>query len=139
MGLSLSLPPLVSYFCLELAVLRSARLSCQLDFVVGEWKQHSEGICVAQELRSGHSWLQNEKGKHAIIHRDPPAGLFVYTVEGPYLFSAVIATLKSLTDKGTQRLRIVPLWVVVLLPPPPGAAAWELLGAVEVEIDWEFA
>jgi len=37
------------------------------------------------------------------------------------LFSAAIATLKSLTDTGIQRLRILRVWVVVLLPSPPAS------------------
>lgn len=119
MELSLSLPSLTSYFCGELAVSwqssdqHSSLANCIL--CVGNGNHIWKG---AQELRSGCSWHrlpQNEKGAlfTEIIH-----GLFVYTGKELYLFSALIATLKSLTDKGFQRLGILHLCIVVLLPPP---------------------
>lgn len=111
MELSLSLPSLMLLLwagCF-LAVLRPAQLSCQLHFARGEWKPHLErGLRIMVWLflaQIAPEW------KSGIIHRDHPDGFFVYTGKEAYLFSALIATLKSLTDKGFQRLRILHLWV----------------------------
>lgn len=57
----------------------------------------------------------------------------MYTGKELYLFSAVTATLKGLTDKGFQRLRIPHLCVMVLLPPPQEGAVWEMLHAVDID------
>lgn len=57
----------------------------------------------------------------------------MYSRKEPYLFSAVIATLKSLTNKGFQRLRILHLWVVVLLLSPQEGAVWEMLSVVDID------
>lgn len=133
--LSLSLPSLMSYFCSELAVLwqssgqHSSLANCILYVGNGNhiWKE-------AQELWSGCSWHrlpQNEKG--TLFTEIIQMGYLCTLGKKPYLFSAVIATLKSLTDKGFQRLRMLHLWVVVLLLSPQEDAVWEMLSAVDID------